>query len=145
MKLNGRLNAFGGFVREYRPDLERLAARLCAGSKFDPEDLVSETLEQALHVFETLEDRDPSAVRGWLLTTMHQCFLEQCSRQVSDARPVAPPVPLELARLSAPALDEGVKKTIEMLRARFREVYAKPAPAAEPTSVPSGGATHWRM
>ncbi|AFE04470.1 hypothetical protein COCOR_02092 [Corallococcus coralloides DSM 2259] len=117
------LHAFGEFVRKHRPALEVRAAKLCAGSVVDSTELVGETLERALSVFERLQDQDTAAVAQWLDGAMSRCFARM-GGQLPDTRAAAP----------------DLQQTFDLLRARFREVYAQPA-FGKSAGVPGG----WRM
>jgi hypothetical protein len=117
------LHAFGEFVRQHRPTLEVRATRLCAGSPVDSTELVGETLERALAVFEKLQDQDAAAVTQWLDGTMIRCFARM-GGQMTDAG----------------ALKPELQQTFDLLRSRFREVYGAPA-----FSGKRADATGWRM
>lgn len=116
------LHAFGEFVRKHRPALEVRAAKLCVGSSVDSTELVGETLERALSVFERLQDEDTPAVMQWLDGAMGRCFARM-GGQLPDAKPAAP----------------DLQQTFDLLRARFREVYGQPAFGKRV------GVTGWRM
>ncbi|MCY1046227.1 hypothetical protein OV208_33265 [Corallococcus sp. bb12-1] len=116
------LHAFGEFVRTHRPALEVRAAKLCGGSTIDSTELVGETLERALSVFERLQDQDTATVTQWLDGAMGRCFARM-GGQLPDAKPATP----------------DLQQTFDMLRARFREVYGQPAFGKR------AGVTGWRM
>ncbi|CAM4177825.1 hypothetical protein G4177_09400 [Corallococcus sp. ZKHCc1 1396] len=116
------LHAFGEFVRTHRPALEVRAAKLCAGSTIDATELVGETLERALSVFERLQDQDTTAATQWLDGAMSRCF-SRMGGQLPEAKPATP----------------DLQQTFDMLRARFREVYGQPVFGKR------AGATAWRM
>lgn len=118
------LHAFGEFVRKHRPALEVRATRLCAGSSVDATELVGETLERALSVFERLQDQDTSAVTQWLDGAMNRCFARM-GGQLPDSRAAA---------------SSDLQQTFDLLRARFREVYGQPA-FGKSAGVTGG----WRM
>jgi hypothetical protein len=116
------LHAFGEFVRKHRPGLEVRAARLCAGSSIDSAELVGETLERALSVFERLQDQDSAAAGQWLDGAMNRCFARM-GGQLPDSRAATP----------------DLQQTFDMLRARFREVYGPQAFGKRAST------TGWRM
>jgi hypothetical protein len=103
------LHAFGEFVRKHRPGLEIRAAKLCAGGSIDSAELVGETLERALSVFERLQDQDTAAVTQWLDGAMNRCFARMGGQ--SPERAATP----------------DLQQTFDLLRARFREVYGPQA------------------
>ncbi|WP_147445110.1 hypothetical protein [Corallococcus sp. CA053C] len=116
------LHAFGEFVRTHRPALEVRAERLCAGSTVDATELVGETLERALSVFERLQDQDTAAATQWLDGAMSRCFARM-GGQLPEVKPSSP----------------DLQQTFDMLRARFREVYGQPVFGKR------AGVTGWRM
>jgi DNA-directed RNA polymerase specialized sigma24 family protein len=146
MMVNTRLNAFGEFVREHRPRLERLATRLCSGSGINAEDVVGETLERALLAFESLEGREDRAVNTWLITTLSQCFLDrsrgQRQRQSVDPGPARQAPRAQDEVLATHLTPEVLQKTVDLLQTRFREVYTQPMPRTPPGTF---GGTGWLM
>ncbi len=85
-----RQTALAALVREQRPFLEAMAARLCR-SQLDPGDLVQDVLERLVANVDRIPAELP--VRAWLVRVMHNRFIDLVRRQ----HPTAPVAPEQLA------------------------------------------------
>jgi RNA polymerase sigma-70 factor, ECF subfamily len=119
---------FATAVQAHSPALRARARRLC-GSVADAEDLVQDTLERGLHHFGTLVPG--SDVRCWLLTVMHNLFIDVCRRRarrpreapLADREPPAPTPTDEPPPAWADITEEQVRAAVARLDADFRRVY----------------------
>lgn len=64
-------------ARAHRPALEAVARRLCRGDH-EAEDLVQDALERAVRNADKLEDA--ARARAWLVTVLHNLFIDRCRR-----------------------------------------------------------------
>jgi len=118
---------FSEVVAEHRPVLTALAQRL-TGNPSDAQDLVQDTLERALKAFARL--RPGSNARGWLVTILHNRFIDQCRRRKAapvvrslepEANVPAPPA-AEAPRWAAITPDQ-LSEAVAALDEEFRRVY----------------------
>lgn len=65
-------------ARAHRPALEAVARRLCCGGP-EAEDLVQDALERAVRNADKLSD--PARARAWLVTVLHNLFIDRCRRK----------------------------------------------------------------
>jgi RNA polymerase sigma-70 factor (ECF subfamily) len=111
---------------QHRDVLKGVAMKLCANAA-DANDLVQDTFERALRV---PSNESPDNVRSWLITVMHNLFLDQCRHQTRGPRLVPieeetdlpepdPEVEPEWAAISPAQLEAALAQ----LDDRFREVY----------------------
>jgi RNA polymerase sigma-70 factor (ECF subfamily) len=112
---------------QHRAMLEAMAIRLC-GNEVDGNDLVQDTLERALRA---TESHTPENARAWLITMMHNLFVDRCrvqSRQPelvpiddedNDVPEPDPEVVPEWATISPAQLEAA----LSLLDDRFRRVY----------------------
>jgi RNA polymerase sigma-70 factor (ECF subfamily) len=109
---------FEDAVRAHEPELTILAERLGSG-KADARDLVQDTFERALRAWNRLPA--DSNVRGWLITILHNLFIDRCRRA---RRAPTSPIPDEL---QAPPPEEAsvpawANVTPDQLRAALSEL-----------------------
>jgi RNA polymerase sigma-70 factor, ECF subfamily len=109
---------FEDAVRAHEPELTLLAKRLTS-SIADARDLVQDTFERALRAWDRLPA--DSNVRGWLVTILHNLFIDRCRRAHR-----APTSPID-DQLEAPQPEElpappWADVTPEQLRAALREL-----------------------
>lgn len=109
---------FEDAVRAHEPELTILAEHLASG-KADARDLVQDTFERALRAWDRLPA--DSNVRGWLVTILHNLFIDRCRRA---RRAPTMPIPDEL---QAPPTEEvsvpaWANVTPDQLRAALSEL-----------------------
>jgi RNA polymerase sigma-70 factor (ECF subfamily) len=120
------VGTLAAFLRHAQPFLIDVAKRLCRNDA-DVLDLVQDTCEHALRRTKLLPDNP----RAWLVTVMHNLFIDRC--RASARRP--PPRPLDDV-LPPPAAPEPVaeppwtnitldqvRAAVEELEPAFRDVY----------------------
>lgn len=112
---------------QHQAVLKGMAMRLCRNPA-DANDLVQDTFERALRV---AEDHVPENARAWLITVMHNLFVDQC--RVQNRRPHL--VPLDEEKNDVPEPDPEVepewaaispaqlRAALSQLDDRFRRVY----------------------
>ncbi|PTL76703.1 RNA polymerase sigma factor [Vitiosangium sp. GDMCC 1.1324] len=81
----GDSQGFAAIIGPHWSLLHGLARKLCRNGGVEPEDLVQDTLERALHHFERLRGWSHSTQRAWLCTTLHRRFLDHCRHQRTEA------------------------------------------------------------
>ena len=118
--------AFDEAVREHEALLRGLARRLC-GNDADAADLVHDTYERALRAWERYADH--GNLRAWLVTILHNRFLDACRRsrrapraEVLDAVEVPAPEPAAPPSW-AHVTDAQVQAALATLSPEFRRVY----------------------
>jgi RNA polymerase sigma-70 factor (ECF subfamily) len=115
-------------AREHEPALFAAAMRLTGGDRADAQDLVQDTFERALAHWDRLAPG--SNERGWLVTVLHNRFIDQCRRRRRG--PAAQPIDAE-ANLPAPEptpaqrwdaiTPEHLARAIAQLDDEFRAAY----------------------
>jgi RNA polymerase sigma-70 factor (ECF subfamily) len=115
--------------KAYTEVLRRLAIQLTR-DEHDAGDLIQETLTRALAHLDQV--RDPQRCRSWVVSIMHNTFLDRCRRERAEAlRDAGPEVVHELAippepEEAPPWADLTRDDLIDALRhlpAEFREVF----------------------
>lgn len=94
-ELMGR-DAFDALIQEHLPVLHARAVQLCR-RQGDPDDLVQDAIERALR--KRSQVKDPTRIRGWLLTILTNTFLDRLRRRRGRDE-----VPLD-TELPAPVID----------------------------------------
>jgi RNA polymerase sigma-70 factor, ECF subfamily len=120
---------FDEAVRVHEPTLTRLAERLCR-SHADARDLVQDTYERALRAWDRLPE--DSNVRAWLVTILHNLFLDRCRRarrnprmdEAGPARALDVPSPETTAPQPwAEVTADQVRAAVSELDVEFRRAY----------------------
>ncbi len=118
---------FESFAREHEAVLLSVAVRLC-GNATDARDLVQDTFERGLKSFDRFVPGTNG--RGWLLTILHNLFVDRCRQLRRERRADVEPEALELPGAEeepAPAwgaiTPEQVELALQKLSPEFREVY----------------------
>lgn len=124
-KTESRLAAI---AREHEAALLAVALRLTGGNRPDAQDLVQDTFERALTHWHRLAPG--SNERGWLVTVLHNRFIDQCRRR--SRAPTPQPIDAE-ANLPAPPTpvpcrwdtitSEDLQSAIARLEDEFRAPY----------------------
>jgi RNA polymerase sigma-70 factor, ECF subfamily len=118
--------ALGQAVREHEALLLGVARKLC-GNDADAADLVHDTYERALRAWDRYADR--GNLRSWLVTILHNLFIDRCRRtrraprteaiddlEVAAPEPAAPPAWTHVT-------DQQVTAALATLPPEFRRVY----------------------
>jgi len=117
---------FEDAVRTHELELTILAEHLSSG-KADARDLVQDTFERALRAWDRLPP--DSNVRGWLITILHNLFIDRCRRA---RRAPTMPIPDELQappaeEVSVPAwanvTPDQLRAALSQLDDEFRRAY----------------------
>lgn len=119
---------FEDAVRDHEPALTLLAENLTP-SKADARDLVQDTFERALRAWDRLPA--DSNVRGWLVTILHNLFIDRCRRArrapttpISDDLEAPPSSPEEAAPPAwAGVTPEQLRAALSELDGEFRRAY----------------------
>lgn len=117
---------FEDAVRAHEPELTLLAERLGA-SKADARDLVQDTFERALRAWDRLPAG--SNVRGWLVTILHNLFIDRCRRaRRAPTTPIAeeiqaPPSEEVAVPAWADVTPEQLRAALGELDDEFRHAY----------------------
>jgi len=116
----------GELARAHRDFLRGLAAKLCR-SHFDPDDLVQDVLERAIHHFDRLPP--DTNHRAWMARVMHNLFIDKIRRRDAapgvtpiDDVPIATPPPEDVVwwqNLDAGDVRAGVAELPDELRDAF--------------------------
>ena len=117
---------FEDAVRAHELDLTLLAEQLGSG-KADARDLVQDTFERALRAWDRLPA--DSNVRGWLVTILHNLFIDRCRR--AGRAPTTPiqdelqaPPPVDAAPPAwADVTPEQLRAALSELDGEFRRAY----------------------
>lgn len=114
-------------LERHRPVLVRLATRLTR-DPVEAEDLVQDAIERALSRPEALPE--VARLRPWLITVMHNLFIDQCRRRARRPRHQ----PIDAERLATPPEPPArpwhqlgpaeLRAALEQLDERFRVVYS---------------------
>jgi RNA polymerase sigma-70 factor (ECF subfamily) len=89
---------FAAFAREHEPVLRATALRLC-GNATDANDLLQDTFERGLRSLARFQPGTDG--RAWLLTILHNLFIDRCRSRAREARSDTPAEELE-ERIAAP-------------------------------------------
>jgi RNA polymerase sigma-70 factor, ECF subfamily len=121
---------FEALAQRHEPALYAMALRLC-GSPADARDLVQDTLERALRKIHTFTPG--SHERAWLLTLLHNLFIDRCRALKREARADEAPEEMADTLAAEPETEEGpawgalthedVEAALEKLAPDFRVVY----------------------
>ncbi len=113
--------------RDHGDVLRRYALRLCR-TPSDADDLVQDTLTRALASWATLQPG--TNTRGWLLSILHNVFIDSCRRQKQQGSPVSaahaqelPSPEPEVEPRWALVTQAQVTTALDKLDPPFREVY----------------------
>ncbi len=121
--------SFATFARAHEPVLRATALRLC-GNATDANDLVQDTFERGLRSLARFQPGTDG--RAWLLTILHNLFIDRCRSRTREARSDTPAEELE-ERIAAPEPEaqpfwatistEQLREALEKIPEDFRAVY----------------------
>lgn len=112
---------FAAFAREHEPVLRATALRLC-GNATDANDLLQDTFERGLRSLARFQPGTDG--RAWLLTILHNLFIDKCRARTREARSDTPAEELE-ERIAAPEAEpqpSWASISTEQLRAALAKI-----------------------
>ena len=119
--------AFDAFAKEHEAALLAVALRLC-GNPSDAKDLVQDPFERGLKSFDRFAPGTNG--RGWLITILHNLFVDRCRQsrreQRADVEPESlelPAAPDEPSPVWATITPEQVQAALGKINPEFRAVY----------------------
>lgn len=114
-------------ARAHKAVLDGVARRLCQNRE-DADDLVQDALERAMRNADKLTE--PGRARAWLITVMHNLFIDRCRRKsrnprhdaLDEDRQGGPPEP-RLAPVWGDVTVDDVRAAVRELPGEFRRAY----------------------